>query len=580
MGFLSNPIQSISDTVSHVGKVVAENPLAQTALTVGGALMGVPPALTAGVLGANSGTQNDHSLGAGLTAGLGSYGLGTGVANLAGGATGLDAVGNVASGIADNPLGAMGTIGKPLLAGIAAGGAAGAGAAALGGGTSAPAAGGGNLAGLAPAQSDANKDAATWNTNLNRVDQVGPNGSLKWTQGADGRWTQTTSLSPEQQALQDSQNRISTGLAGAAEGALGRVKDSLASPMDLSGLPTRQSGPDASQYQTAQYTATPVSAAQATPAASFGGASASGGGPIQRTFDTSGVTTKLPSTIDDTSRQRVEEALMSRLNPQLQRDNDALRSRLLNSGIEVGTDAYNREMNNFAQQSNDARMQAILAGGQEETRQTQLLQGLNAQQFGQALDTGKFGQAADTSMANNATSASIASANNATAAGIASMQDANKLNLANAAAKNDMAKYNSTLGLETATTNAGINKQNYGIGLAGADFNNTSRNQGISEAVALRNQPINELTALRAGSQVTPQTFGNYYTGGSAGAAPILDAGIAQNNYDLGLATNTQTGQNAMYSGLAGVGGALINNPNALTTIGNGLSSAWDWLTG
>ena len=59
-------------------------------------------------------------------------------------------------------------------------------------------------------------------------------------------------------------------------------------------------------------------------------------GNIQRTFDTSGVRA-LPGNIDDASRKRVEEAIMSRIQPGSTADEQALRTRLLNSGIEVGT---------------------------------------------------------------------------------------------------------------------------------------------------------------------------------------------------------------------------------------------------
>jgi hypothetical protein len=67
-------------------------------------------------------------------------------------------------------------------------------------------------------------------------------------------------------------------------------------------------------------------------------------------------------------RARTEEALFSRLNPKLQQDRAALESQLSNQGIKLGSSAFDRAMSNFGQQSNDARMAAILASGQEQSR--------------------------------------------------------------------------------------------------------------------------------------------------------------------------------------------------------------------
>lgn len=77
-------------------------------------------------------------------------------------------------------------------------------------------------------------------------------------------------------------------------------------------------------------------------------------------------------------RQRVEDALMSRLNPQLERDKETLRTSLVNQGIREGSEAFDRAMNRANEQSNDARMQAILAGGEEQSR----LAGLDAARTG------------------------------------------------------------------------------------------------------------------------------------------------------------------------------------------------------
>ena len=456
-------------------------------------------------------------------------------------------------------------------------------------------------------QTAANNQQQQTNLTQNRVNQVGPDGSLTWNQAPNGTWTQTTSLSPGNQSLYNTQQQLSSQLGSAAGNSLQQVTNALANPMDTSRLAARTAAPDANAFRTGQYTPTATAGAQSTaaqtgpaaqatssgyrastagttlagPASTYGGATASGDYNILRNLDTSGVKTALPTEINDASRKRVEEAIMSRLNPQYRQDEQALRTRLLNSGIEVGTDAYNKEMGNFSQRLNDARMQAILAGGTEESRQTQLLQGLNAQQFGQALDKGNFAQRADTSMAGNRTSADIASAGNRTSAGIASMQGENQVNLANANAANENSRFNAgqtndadqftaNAGNETSRFNTGqtntnnqynagltnasnlanaslaqnnqqfngaqalsaaglnatTNNQNYNMGLASANFNNANRAQDLQEQLALRNQPLAELNALRTGSQPNTPQFGQYYTNGM-GAPDTMGANAA-----------------------------------------------------
>lgn len=76
-------IGGISDTVSHVGQVISESPLAQAAITVGGAVFGVPPPVTAAILGANQASQTGN-IGQGLVTGGLSYLGGTGVNNYMG----------------------------------------------------------------------------------------------------------------------------------------------------------------------------------------------------------------------------------------------------------------------------------------------------------------------------------------------------------------------------------------------------------------------------------------------------------------------------------------------------------------
>ena len=81
--------------------------------------------------------------------------------------------------------------------------------------------------------------------------------------------------------------------------------------------------------------------------------------------------------------------------------------------------------------------------------------------------------------------------------------------------------------------------------------------QTLQQATAIRNQPLNELNALRTGSQVTNPTFTNAPSQGQTAGADLLGAansqyGAAMSQYNAQNASN-----NNFMSGLMGLGGQL-----------------------
>lgn len=68
------------------------------------------------------------------------------------------------------------------------------------------------------------------------------------------------------------------------------------------------------------------------------------------------------------SRKSVEDALYSRLQPQMDRARAQRETDLANRGIRPGSAAYDRAMSTLGETENDARMQTVLAGGQEQSR--------------------------------------------------------------------------------------------------------------------------------------------------------------------------------------------------------------------
>lgn len=140
------------------------------------------------------------------------------------------------------------------------------------------------------AQGVAERDTAQYNNAANRVDQVGPQGSSTWSirPGADpnnpqpGDYTQTTTLSADQQRQYDEGNRITEALLGMSGRQLALVDKTFSTPLDLSSLPAWRTsgqggarsswGGENTQAQAPAQAAVPVAAGQ--PQAVFGGTSA------------------------------------------------------------------------------------------------------------------------------------------------------------------------------------------------------------------------------------------------------------------------------------------------------------------
>ncbi len=93
----------------------------------------------------------------------------------------------------------------------------------------------------------------------------------------------------------------------------------------------------------------------------------------------------------------------------------------------------------------------------------------------------------------------------------------------------------------------------YSQGLAGATFGNQAQQQAYGQALQQRELPLNEISALMSGSQVQQPQFQNYASQ-QVGAAPTFGGAQAQGSY-LNNAYNQQVSQqNALTSGLFGLG--------------------------
>lgn len=167
----------------------------------------------------------------------------------------------------------------------------------------------------ATAQAAANRSTAITQQNLNMVNQNNPWGSVNYEQTGSrkhfdemsGKWvdtptfTQTTTLSPEQQAIFNQTQGAQSNLAGLANEQSAKIRDLLNTPFEFNNQ-------DAANWAY------------------------------------------------DLGAQR--------LDPRFAQDEEKLRTTLKNKGIQEGSDAWNSEMSRMTQTKNDAYNQLMLNGRQ------------------------------------------------------------------------------------------------------------------------------------------------------------------------------------------------------------------------
>lgn len=177
----------------------------------------------------------------------------------------------------------------------------------------------------AKAQTTESQRTAVANNTMGMVNQVGPDGSLTYSQSGGytdpttgvfiPQYTATTALSDTAQQRFDTTNAAQQNMANIAKLLSGRIENEAGNPVSTDGLPEL---PGSGGYEQ--------------------------------------------------SRKAVEDAIYSRLNPQMERARAAQETALANRGIRPGSEAYDRAMATLGQTENDARMQTVLAGGQEQSR--------------------------------------------------------------------------------------------------------------------------------------------------------------------------------------------------------------------
>lgn len=99
--------------------------------------------------------------------------------------------------------------------------------------------------------------------------------------------------------------------------------------------------------------------------------------------------------------------------------------------------------------------------------------------------------------------------------------------------------------------------QQYNQNLQGAQFGNAATQNQLQRELALRQQPLNEITGLMSGSQIQLPQF-QQYQGQNVAPAPVFAATQAQGQNALQQYGIQQSGANANTAGLYGLGGAAL----------------------
>lgn len=184
----------------------------------------------------------------------------------------------------------------------------------------------------AAAQTASNVDTARMNAKLNRLDESDPMGSVSYTDLGNDHYRRDTRLSDVGQRQFDLQNQVDEGTNKLALQGVGQASGVLGKAFSLDGL---------------------------SPEASRGNIAA--------------------------DRARYEDALSSRLEPQFAQDRASAEQRMADQGIPMGSEAYNRGMDELNRAKTDARMQVISQGGNEGRAEDASMANLRQRQMQEAL---------------------------------------------------------------------------------------------------------------------------------------------------------------------------------------------------
>lgn len=351
-------------------------------------------------------------------------------------------------------------------------------------------------AATAAAQTKANQDTASFNAGLSHVNQYTPYGSLTYSQtgtNPDGspQYNSNYNLTPTSQQQVSQQQAQDLQLSGIAGNELNQAGQALSTPVNAQGIPDLQYGATADNIGTTKNV---------------------NGSPIQNSLDYSNLSS-IPTSSADFAQagQQAQNAVMSRSQPEIDHEQQALNNQLQNQGITPGSDAWSYAQKQFGQQANDMTQQAVLAGNQQQNQLYQQALASRQQLQNESNTQGNFFNAAQNQ-------------------GFSQGQQ-------NAALRNS------------------AQAQKFQENTSNASLNNSAAAQALQQRIALQQAPLNEYNALTTNAQLQAPQFQTYGQG-NAQAGNLM--GMTQGNYNQAVGE-----RNNLMSGFFNLAGAATSAAKA-----------------
>ena len=504
-----------------------------------------------------------------------------------------------------------------------------------------------DYAAAALAQGAANKETAITQGYLNNPNVNGPLGNQYVTfDPVTNQPTIRQTLTPTGQNTLESQQRVQQQMAGLGERSLDKASNIIGTPFQYTGPQGVFSLPYSGEIQgspnlmgmgsaSGGFTGDRASGAVANPQANanFQGQQATGGvqgvnlqqnvgniGKIDQNLNASNYLANNQLNLGNVAQMPVnagttgQEAIMSRLAPQLERQQKTTAQNLANQGLVPGGEAYTNAMRDQSIQQNDLLTQAALQGigldtaanqqgfnqalasgqyGNTGTQQNfgnalaaqQAQNAAQGQGFNQQLQSGQFGnqaqlasfganlqnqQAQNQAIGQNYQQGmGTQAAQNQAAAqnfgqNLASQQLANSAigqnyqqGMNTQAAQNQALQQNQNIAIQQQQLANAAQLQRYNQNLGEAQFGNNAATQELQKQLTLRNQPLNEITGLMSGSQLQMPQFQGYNPTNIA-PAPIFAGAQAQGAANMQNYGIQQSGANAATSGLFSLAGSAL----------------------
>jgi len=374
-------------------------------------------------------------------------------------------------------------------------------------------------------------EIANADAQYNRINQFTPFGNLQFS--GPQRNNATLTLDPRVQQLADMQIGLDQGLLGLSGQALAGdngIAGLIGNPMDLEGLPT-PSLPTLEGIGDVSLPGVDLNTGQGIFNPN-----------LQGLINTAG----LPGLMDSAGnvRNRAEDAFFDRssrlLNEQFGRQEEGLRQRLANQGLQEDAVPARQEMGLFNQRRGETfenlARDAVLFGGQEASRDIQNQLALRGQGFNEAATQAGFGNQAQLQQL---------------AAGMDLAGFGNQAQLQNLAAGMDVGNFD----IQNTLTNNAVAQQNL-------QNTNALRNQILGEQQALRGQQFNELASLLGLQQVQQPGLQNFFGPGMANVTDAfgLQQQALQNNFNT-RSRSASAAKGATADLLGTLGGAALMRP-------------------